>query len=68
MSTESLYYHLVMERKAHEDAARLMSYWFDKGFIVKAHVERTVVGGNAVFTVRSDMVNGLPKDYKNGKS
>ena len=55
---------------SHASASRLANtirkYWAERGYVVAV---RTVpISGNherSVFAVRSDLVNGLPRDFKN---
>jgi hypothetical protein len=42
-------------------AKKIKGYWSDKGFVVETRVDCFGVSRNMFSTVRSDMINGVPK-------
>ncbi len=56
------------DKLVQEGAARLaldlQKYWSDRGYYVTTYLEQfAVVNRVPLFGVRSDMINGLPKDW-----
>lgn len=41
-------------------------YWAERGYEVNVWIETVTAKGNTFKCVRTDMVNGFPKDFKQG--
>lgn len=55
------------EGKLHHDMQiKIIHYWAERGYIVNVRVETfsSATAKGIVYVLRSDMINGLPKDYR----
>lgn len=58
---------LLTQEGAEGLARRLENYWAEKGFKIVTRIELIErVKGIPLHSVRSDMINGLPRGYKSG--
>lgn len=57
----------MTERQSRKLAARIANYWAERGYSIALTVATTdrieKLGSSPYWHIRSDMVNGYPKDY-----
>ena len=52
------------ERRARQIGERVRDYWAARGYRIYVHYERIVDRNRIMFVVRSDLVGGLPRDWR----